>query len=384
MDTQSDRLAAPKQHQSSDRLLNRPFQSQGVQVQQPKLPGVLDSSGIKVERVFASTPDTAVEKKLGDYDNTPRQGHKPRRQLGNSFNLLNGLVEANIPRLKPWKVSTENNSIMAQIKRYSSITTLVVSFSLGLALNVPAQAQLQSQSSSLSRSLPDSWGYTPPERGNPDGREQGATRGNGGCMVNNGNNFVGNNSKQLTALIPKRSGDGSVGVGLTSADYPSFFWYMPPTTAKEVEFVLKEKDEDGKEVYKNRFAIKGTPGILSLQLPASADVPPLRQDEQYYWEVNVICNAKDREQDIAVWGWIKRVAVDPELSNKLQQASLQERVALYAKANFWYETLETLMDLRRLRPNDRNLEYAWEKLLKSADLDPVAKEPLTQGAASPN
>lgn len=367
MDTRSDELAAPKRYQSSDWLLNRTFKSERVQ-SHPHLSGWAKSSGTPLEKVWKlketrfmrSTQETTVPQKLGADRNTLLKGETLGKKVQPNFNFLSRFVEVKIPELKLWGVLTESSSSMTWMKRYSQITTLAVSLTLGLVLNVPSQAQ--AQPSSLSRSLlPDNLNFKPPERGNPDNREQGATRNPIPCTQN------------LTALTPK-------GVGLTVAEYPTFSWYMPETSARSAEFVLM--DASDREVYKANFAIAGRPGIYSLNLPASANLPPLAQDKEYHWDVSVICDAKDREKNIVVGGAIKRIAPDPAFTRQIQRASLRERVGLYAQARLWHETLATLLELRRLSPNDSTLASDWKKLLLSVELNKVASEPLVQSAAS--
>jgi hypothetical protein len=367
MDTRSDELAAPKQYQSSDWLLNRTFKSEKVQ-SHPQLSGWAKSSGTPLEKVWKlketglmrSTQETTVPEKLEADRNMLLKGETLGKKVQPNINFLSRLVKVKIPQLKLWGVSTENSSSMTWMKRYSQITTLAVSLTLGLVLNAPSQAQVQPSSLSRSR-LPDSWGYKPPERGNPDNREQGATRQLFPCTQN------------LTALTP-------LGVGLTVAEYPTFSWYMPATSARSAEFLLR--DASDREVYKAKFAIAGKPGIYSLNLPASANLPPLAQDKEYHWDISVICDANDREKDIVVGGAIKRIAPDPAFARQIQRANLRERVGLYAQARLWHETLATLLELRRLSPNDSTLASDWKKLLLSVELSKVASEPLVQSAAS--
>jgi hypothetical protein len=66
-----------------------------------------------------------------------------------------------------------------------------------------------------------------------------------------------------------------------------------------------------------------------------------------------------------VEGKIKRVALDPILARRLQLATPQQRVALYAKAGLWHEALSTMVELQRDRPNDANLAVTWDNLLRS-------------------
>ena len=161
-------------------------------------------------------------------------------------------------------------------------------------------------------------------------------------------------------------------MGETAADYPTFFWYMPKTSAEEVEFVLQENDNT---VYKVQYALAKSaegvvadPGLMSLTLPAFANLSPLEMGKKYQWHVTLICEAKDRSRDVVTDGSIKRVAPDPALALRIQQATPQQRVALYRDAQLWHEAVSTLVELQRTRPDDANLPVAWDRLLTSAGL----------------
>jgi hypothetical protein len=73
-------------------------------------------------------------------------------------------------------------------------------------------------------------------------------------------------------------------------------------------------------------------------------------------------------------GKIKRVAADPALVRRISQATPQERVALYADARLWYETLSTLIELQRDQPNNREVAEALDKLLTSVGLDKISQK----------
>jgi hypothetical protein len=70
------------------------------------------------------------------------------------------------------------------------------------------------------------------------------------------------------------------------------------------------------------------------------------------------------------------VKPDPTLAQDLLQATPYERVAIYAKAGLWYETVESLLELRRKYPNDKNLAEAWKTLLKTVMLDEISSAPI--------
>ncbi len=257
-------------------------------------------------------------------------------------------------------------------KHTSNSTKLVMALALRLGIIVLVGVQLispvQSQSSlsSLSNQLPSQWEATsgtfqPPQRGNPDNRQGGGTRSPfQNCIQGN---------KGLVALVP------TSGVNSTVAAYPTFFWYLPTNSASALEFVLQ--DEKGQEVYLTKFTLtKSARGFMSLQLPALAGLSPLEKNTIYHWYVSLICNPEERAADRLVEGFISRVDLNPNVASQSQRATPQERVAIYAEARLWQDTLNSLAELRRLNPQDPSLVDAWKKLLGSVGLEAIAEEPL--------
>ena len=252
---------------------------------------------------------------------------------------------------------------MILFKHLSRFTILAVALTLGLTTNIPAQVQAQpkpsSPSSKPTNQLKNS--FRPPRTGVPTNTQGGASRGPA-CLDKD-------SDLKPIPLVPVASQ-----MGETAADFPTFFWYMPETSAPEVEFVLQ--DESGKEVYKVQYALaKSTednnisgPGLMGLTLPAFANLSPLEIGKEYKWEVALVCNPKDRSEgnDIIGGGSIKRVAPNPALALRIQQATPQQRVALYRDAQLWYDAVTTLVELQRTRPDDANLAVAWDRLLNSA------------------
>lgn len=258
---------------------------------------------------------------------------------------------------------------MAWFVQSSRFITLALAMILGIAINAPVQVQAQLRSSSLSNKLENA--FRPPNDLDTPGDTQGAAT-RGGCK----------NEAQPILLVP---GSG----GRTIAEHPTVFWYMPSTSASSLEIVLQ--DANNNVVYSTQYELaKSTggnasaAGLMSLTIPASASVAPLKVGQKYRWELALICNAVDRSKDIVVEGKIERVAPAPTLERRLQQATHQERIALYADAQLWYETVDALVDLRRSSPNDIDLADAWNTLFNSVGLETIAQEPLFQGAVSIN
>lgn len=263
---------------------------------------------------------------------------------------------------------------MARLTRSSRFTGIVLAAALmvGLIMNLPTP--LQAQSTSLGSQLESSFRSPRSDSPAPENREGGATRSP--CI---------RGDKPLVALVP------TSGVGNTAAASPLVFWYMPELSPEDapapvIEFLLR--DANKQEVYSTKYqlaktdkGIVGSPGLMSLNV---SNIYPLQANQEYRWELTLMCDAKspDRSQDTFVEGAIKRVEANPATALRLQIATPLERVGIYAKEQLWYETLATLVQLRRDRPTDSTLADAWAKLFDSVNLSAIAREPLFQGVRS--
>ncbi|MBD2516663.1 DUF928 domain-containing protein [Nostoc sp. FACHB-973] len=169
------------------------------------------------------------------------------------------------------------------------------------------------------------------------------------------------NTTPLTALMPTRDN-----VGTTVTANPTFFWYVPKTTAKSAEFVVK--DEQDNEVYVTNLAIPSTAGIVKFTLPTTVS---LQVGQDYTWGLALICNNVDRSRDELVEGIIRRNELSSELKTKLQQAlSPLEKAQIYAQAKVWFEAIATLATLQSSQSRQ------WEELLNSVGLKDIAQQPF--------
>ncbi len=260
---------------------------------------------------------------------------------------------------------------MARLKRSSRLTflaiILAVALTLRLAVNVSAQVSAPMTPSSLSSQLPNQWNFTPPSGPGtpvPVNRESGASRGEQ-CIPA---------SEKLIALVPE------LGYGDTTAEYPTLFWYMPKSSASAMDFVLQNANQE--VLYSMQYTLEksadgtvvGSPGIKSLALSSYANFPPLEIGQVYSWGLALICDDSDRSSDVVVKSGIRRVAPpDPTFAARVQQAAPLERVGLYAKARLWYDTLATLVELKRTSPNSNDLAAALSKLLTSVGLEKISQ-----------
>jgi Domain of Unknown Function (DUF928) len=205
--------------------------------------------------------------------------------------------------------------------------------------------------------------FNPPSRGAPGRREGGGTR-DGICTIGKPGTLI--------ALIP------ATNIGLTTAEYPRFFWFQPRNRAQLAEFSLYQGDEkkpDRTLVYKTTFSTSEKAGIASIALPKSAGIPPLQLGKDYHWSVTLLCDTidvapKPKLQNITVNGWVQRVQpqpIDP-------RATPQARINLMGQRGLWFDVLEAQAEQRCLNPNGDTTD--WTKLLQAVNLEKVATQPI--------
>ncbi len=203
--------------------------------------------------------------------------------------------------------------------------------------------------------------FEPPDEGASPTTAGGGTRGPLLSCLKDG--------KSIIPLLPKNN------FGLTVSQYPTFFLYIPESTAQEARLVLREPDKDA-PIYDTTLHVPSQPGIVRLSLPNDAALPPLKEGKTYHWYLSLVCGTEDSTKYGRADGWIERIAPSVPLTNELKKASLPDRPKIYGKAGIWQETLTTLAELRSASPNNLALVTDWEALLTSVGLDAVAKQPL--------
>jgi hypothetical protein len=247
---------------------------------------------------------------------------------------------------------------------------MLFSGSLSLVLMfvvLPVQAQVSSRLATQNPSLAGrsvfQVTFDPPGDGKPDNTAGGASRDSGQCLQD-----AIASPATMAPLLP------SSNRGLTAVERPTFFVYVPQTSAQKVFFTLKDKDET--YYYQATVPIPGTAGIISFKLPS--DAPAIEIGKSYQWSFVTICGERLAVDDPRVEGHIQRIELNKEISNQLKTLSPLERAALYGADGIWYDTLATLAELRQSQPNDLTLATTWENLLKSVGLDAIATKPLLQ------
>jgi len=246
--------------------------------------------------------------------------------------------------------------------RYSTVlsSTLLVSTMVLTAL--PAMAKEVTSRPAIAPPVKVSLNFKVPKRGAPRSTAGGASRGS--CLQ--GGKLPGN--KVLTSLVP------TTRLGLTFAERPSFFVYVPKSPAQTAGFLLLS-DDDTEVVYETTFALPSKAGIIRFDLPANA--PAMQVGKQYHWFITTLCDATTGlSGSPTVEGWIERSTPNLALTKALQKTSPGNRPNLYADAGIWHETLATLADLRQKYPQNSKFLNDWREVLQSVGLTTVTAEPL--------
>ena len=252
---------------------------------------------------------------------------------------------------------------MSGTKLSLTVATLVVTVGLeiGVTPSWPMQVQARSQRTFTEQVYPRTLEvsqFVPPNRKAPDSTVGGASRG--GCLAT---------SEKLRSLTPDKS------LSLTTKEYPTLYWYIPPSEAKQLEFELQTSDNS--KTYKRTLALPSTSGLIGLNLQKTG-LPRLELGQTYHWYLRMVCDMEDRSGDVIVEGWLERIQPEPTLVQQLEKASPIDRPTIYAQAGIWQDSLALLAQLRRANPNDTNLQRQWEQLLKSAqaDLETIVDKPF--------
>lgn len=171
----------------------------------------------------------------------------------------------------------------------------------------------------------------------------------------------------LTALIPESR------LGLTSLPRPTLYFYVPEV--KHIEAIeLVFRDQDDRLIYDTFLSPLDQAGIVAINLSEFDNFPALKVGQNYHWYFSVLVDKDNRSRDMVVEGWIKRVKLEPTLSQKLEIASSAEQLQLYLSNDLWYDSLNQLVTLQNFYPDDRALSTRWIQFMDSVGLGELAFE----------
>jgi hypothetical protein len=274
-------------------------------------------------------------------------------------------------------------SVKLLLQSFALAPVLTLSLFSSFSLSAKLQAAPPSSVVSISYMPPP----PPPDRGAPGNRGEGASRGcrAGSATGNATGNTTGNaaGSHPLMALVPEQTLSTASDAppttqvwGLTSTERPRFWFSVPydPKQVSAIEFVLQNHQDQ--TIYRTPIPVPSAPGIISVQLPAT--VGGLETNQPYHWflKVKTMCAPNQAATLDYVEGWIERTRLDQRLSDRLTQATPQQKAALYAENGIWYDALTTLAELKLAQPEDQTIAQDWTALLKAVGLEKLATQPL--------
>lgn len=178
------------------------------------------------------------------------------------------------------------------------------------------------------------------------------------------------NPPSVIALIPQTN------IGFVADQPLQFFWFVPTTRARQAKFILYHRRFPFRPFYQVQVNLNRKPGIMSLTVPERV-MASLKSDKNYRWSFSIICEPRDRRQDITLEGWVRQVRLDPAFTQKLEQATPGDRIALLAQKGLWFDTLTELAELRCQRPDDPSLKARWLELMQSVQLNEISEQPFT-------
>lgn len=202
--------------------------------------------------------------------------------------------------------------------------------------------------------------FKPPPDDQEPNRTTGAGSRSGQCPQDA--TIPAANTPPLMALVP------TTNRGLTVAEHPTFWVYLPKTTAKQV--VLSIREEGTKHHSQAFFPITTTSSIISFK--PSDNSPPLEVGKIYQWAVVLVCGERPSPNDPAIASWVRRVAP----SQPTNQGTFLEQAAWYGEQGIWYDALDSLAEARRTQSNSQALTGIWTDFLNSVGLEAISTELL--------
>ena len=167
----------------------------------------------------------------------------------------------------------------------------------------------------------------------------------------------------LSLLTPKDH------IAQTVSAHPTFLWHISDATSTPMVFTLVERNVSQPIFQKQLKADKS--GIVRLEVPQ--DAPALVEGKEYRWTVTLICSHKRPSENIYARAWIERVAIAPNLAQKLAVAdSERDRALIYAQSGIWYDALSMLNKVHEVNPKDSQAFGSFISLLEQVGLTKVA------------
>lgn len=249
-------------------------------------------------------------------------------------------------------------------KKNSSLTVLsLLFFIVAITPSLPAKAIANSHLDINNTVL----FQPPPEEEQPEETEGAASRQSRKCdqdvLVTRQQKIVRDRTK-LTAIVPNGNS------GLTTKKRPTFWVYLPQTTARRAILSIKE---GANPHWQQSINLTGKAGVMGIKLPKNA--PALEIGKNYQWAVILVCGNRPNPNDPVTVGGIKRIDKSQTSSNELINPMGLENAAWYARQGIWYDALNILIASRSSLVNWNDI---WVRYLQSGGLSEITNEPFVK------
>jgi hypothetical protein len=253
------------------------------------------------------------------------------------------------------------------------LSAILVSASAEMFYLLPSPAETPTRKSPRKKVVR----WIPSGVGAPNKRSAAAVRSCSKHLVSGVKSPVPQNAvSSLIALVP----EGELGLTVTATPSIAFYIPIPSDCITELRFQLM--DQNNNLIYETLLVPPPAPGITSLQFSALQNLPPLEVEQRYQWELVLVIDPRDQSADRRIHGFMQRKALDSALTNALNSATPSERISLYGSQSLWFEMIATLVQARRVKPQDADLNAAWQELLTAVDLRAIADQPLVPNLVS--
>ncbi|MGI0485911.1 DUF928 domain-containing protein [Pantanalinema rosaneae CENA516] len=227
---------------------------------------------------------------------------------------------------------------------------IAIGFGIGLSMTVAAQ--------SLAGTVVQ---FQPPGGGAPTGTRGGASRGDRVCLRQ-----TSGQQPIVQALAPIDSN-----YGLTVAERPQFFAYIPATTAQKALFVLK--DDRGQTLHQQIIPIVGSGRVVLLNV--AERLPALQVGKPYEWGIVILCTGRLQIDSPFTSAWIQRISPPADVLPYLGQPPSLQQVAAFGQQGIWYDMVSTLAQLQH-QQQYTSIAATWSQLLQSVGLGDISTVPI--------
>ena len=159
--------------------------------------------------------------------------------------------------------------------------------------------------------------------------------------------------------------------GYTTAERPTFWVYVPQTSAQQIILVISENNEQGERLHSQTFfSIQDNPGIVALQPPKES--PSLTIGKTYQMAAVLICGEKPGPNDPAVLAKIQRL----QFSHSFEKVNELQKADWYAREGIWYDAIDSLAAYKMNSPKAQNVNHIWSSFLDSVGLSQITEMPI--------